>query len=78
MTVLKLGAAGIHLNTFFNMSQPPGSAGGLLNAIVGSLLIVVLAVLLGTPIGLFTGTYLAEFAEQRRLGKTVQFIKTYC
>lgn len=74
MTVLKLGAAGIHLNTFLNTTQPPGGAGGLLNAIVGSLLMVVLAVLLGTPIGLLAGTYLAEFGQQSRLGKTVRFI----
>lgn len=74
VTVLKLGAAGIHLNTFLNMTQPPGSAGGLLNAIVGSVIMVVLAVLLGTPIGLLAGTYLAEFGQQSHLGKTVRFI----
>lgn len=74
VTVLKLGSAGIHFDTFINMTQPPGSTGGLLNAIVGSLLMVVSAVLLGTPIGLFAGTYLAEFGQQSSLGKTVRFI----
>lgn len=74
VTVLKLGSAGIHLDTFINMTQPPGSKGGLLNAIVGSLLMISLAVLLGTPIGLLAGTYLAEFGQQSHLGKMVRFI----
>lgn len=74
VTLLKWGSAGLHLDTFVKMTQPPGSAGGLLNAIVGSLLMVVFAVLLGTPIGLLAGTYLAEFGQQNRFGKTIRFI----
>lgn len=74
VTVLKLGSAGIHLNTFIKMTQPPGIAGGLLNAIVGSSLMVGLAILLGVPIGLLTGTYLAEFGQLSRLGRIVSFI----
>ena len=74
LTLLKFGGPGIHLNIFLNMTQPPGAGGGLLNAIVGSVLMVILAVLLGAPIGLLAGTYLAEFGQQSRLGKTVRFI----
>jgi phosphate transport system permease protein len=74
VTLLKWGSAGINLDTFVKMTQPPGSVGGLLNAIVGSLLMVTLAVLIGAPIGLLAGTYLAEFGQQNHLGKMVRFI----
>lgn len=74
ITVLKLGSTGIRLDTFIKMTQPPGSPGGLLNAIIGSSLMVGLAILLGAPIGLLTGTYLAEFGQGSRLGSIVGFI----
>lgn len=74
IVVLKSGLAGIDLNTFFKMTQPSGSEGGLLNAIVGSLLMVVFAILLGTPLGLLVGTYLSEYGQQTNLGKIVRFI----
>ncbi len=74
VTVLKLGSAGIKFNTFFKMTQPPGNVGGLLNAIIGSSLMVALATILGAPLGLLAGTYLAEFGQQSQLGKIVRFI----
>lgn len=74
LTLLKWGFTGINLDIFVKMTQPPGTVGGLLNAIVGSLLMVTLAVLIGAPIGLLAGTYLAEFGQQNHLGKTVRFI----
>lgn len=74
IVVLKSGLAGIDLNTFFKMTQPSGSEGGLLNAIVGTLLMVVFAILLGTPLGLLVGTYLSEYGQQTNLGKIVRFI----
>jgi phosphate transport system permease protein len=75
LTVLKLGVAGIHLTTFTHMTEPPDSmTGGLLNAIVGSLLMVVLAILLGTPIGLLTGTFLAEFGQESFFAKLIRLL----
>jgi phosphate transport system permease protein len=56
------------------MTPPPGAAGGLLNAIVGSLIITVLAVVIGTPIGILAGTYLAEYGRHDKLSSVVRFI----
>ena len=52
---------------FTEMTPPPGSDGGLLNPIVGSLILTVLAVLIGTPIGMLAGTYMAEYGRYDRL-----------
>ena len=68
------GFAGLSLSVFTEMTPPPGSAGGLLNAIVGSLIITVLAVVIGTPIGMLAGTYLAEYGRYHRLSSVVRFI----
>lgn len=74
-TTIKLGMSGISLSLFTEMTPPPGSeSGGLANAIFGSLLIVSMAVLIGTPIGLFAGIYLAEFGKTNWLGKTTRFV----
>src|SRR5688572_7226656 len=56
------------------MTPPPGSAGGLLNAIVGSLIMTFLAVIFGTPIGILAGTYMAEYGRHDRLTMLVRFI----
>ena len=56
------------------MTPPPGSAGGLLNPIVGSLILTVLAVVIGTPIGILAGTYMAEYGRYDRLSSVVRFI----
>src|SRR5206468_2588790 len=56
------------------MTPPPGAAGGLLNAIVGSLALTVLAVAIGTPIGILAGTYLAEYGRHDKLSSVVRFI----
>lgn len=68
------GVSGISLSVFTENTPPPGSAGGLLNAIVGSLLITVLAVSIGTPVGLLAGTYLAEYGRYSKLSSIVRFI----
>src|SRR3954447_22989639 len=68
------GFSGLSLAVFTEMTPPPGSAGGLLNAIVGSLIITVLAVLIGTPIGILAGTYMAEYGRYDRLSSVVRFI----
>ena len=73
-SVFKLGVGGLTLNLFTQMTPPPGSEGGLLNAIVGSLIQVGLATLIGTPFGVLAGVYLAEYGGHTWLGKTTLFI----
>ena len=65
---------GLSMKVFTEMTPPPGSAGGLLNAIMGSLVLTVLAVLVGTPIGILAGTYMAEYGRHSRLTSIVRFI----
>ena len=56
------------------MTPPPGSSGGLLNAIAGSLILTILGVLIGTPIGMLAGTYMAEYGKASKLAFVVRFI----
>jgi phosphate transport system permease protein len=67
-----ISALGPHL--FTEATPPPGEEGGLSNAIVGSLIMSIGAVVLGTPIGIFAGTYLAEYARYGRLAFVVRFV----
>ena len=68
------GFSGLSLRVFTEMTPPPGADGGLLNPIVGSLIITVLAVLIGTPIGILAGTYMAEYGRYAKLTSIVRFI----
>jgi phosphate transport system permease protein len=68
------GFSGLSLAVFTEMTPPPGSAGGLLNAIAGSLMLTTLAVAIGTPIGILAGTYMAEYGRHDRLTSVVRFI----
>ena len=68
------GFSGLSLAVFTEMTPPPGSAGGLLNAIMGSLVLTGLAVLIGTPIGILAGTYMAEYGRHDKLTSVVRFI----
>jgi phosphate transport system permease protein len=68
------GFSGLSLAVFTEMTPPPGSAGGLLNPIVGSLILTGLAVGIGTPIGMLAGTYMAEYGRHDRLTSVVRFI----
>ncbi|MGB7781482.1 MAG: phosphate ABC transporter permease PstA [Pseudolabrys sp.] len=68
------GFSGLSLAVFTEMTPPPGSTGGLLNAIIGSLVLTGLAVLIGTPIGILAGTYLAEYGRHDKLSSVVRFI----
>jgi phosphate transport system permease protein len=68
------GFSGLSLSVFTEMTPPPGSAGGLLNPIFGSLVLTVLAVAIGTPLGILAGTYLAEYGRHDRLSMVVRFI----
>src|SRR5215470_1843133 len=57
------GFSGLSLRVFTEMTPPPGSDGGLLNPILGSLILTTLAVIIGTPIGILAGTYMAEYGR---------------
>ena len=68
------GFSGLNLAVFTEMTPPPGSAGGLLNPIVGSLMMTVVAVAVGTPLGILAGTYMAEYGRYDKLSMVVRFI----
>jgi len=68
------GFSGLSVAVFTEMTPPPGSTGGLLNPIFGSLILTTLAVLIGTPIGILAGTYMAEYGRYDRLSSVVRFI----
>jgi phosphate transport system permease protein len=75
--LLTLFAAGFHAfsaDLFTQMTPPPGSKGGLLNAIVGSLLMAAMGTAIGTPVGIFAGIYLAEFGSRGWLAPCTRFI----
>jgi phosphate transport system permease protein len=73
--VIYLGVSGLSVQLFTQSTPPPNvEGGGLANAIVGSAVMVLLATLLGTPIGIFAGIYLAEYGQRGWLGSTTRFI----
>ncbi len=75
VSLLKNGLPGFSLHLFISDTQPPGTpTGGLSNAIIGSAMIVGFAVLIGAPVGLFIGTYLAEFGKKTRFANIVRFV----
>ena len=73
-TLIYRGIGGLSLVVFTTSTLPPGSHGGLLNAIVGSVIQTFLGTLIGTPIGLMVGTYLSEYAQHSKLGDTIRFV----
>lgn len=74
-SVAERGIPAINWSFFTQMPSPPGTVGGgLANAIVGSILITACAVLMGIPLGLLAGTYLAEFGQESRLAGTIRFV----
>jgi phosphate transport system permease protein len=68
------GFSGLSLRVFTEMTPPPGADGGLLNPIIGSLVLTLIAVMVGTPLGILAGTYLAEYGRHDRLSSVVRFI----
>lgn len=74
LTLFDKGLDGISIVTFTQMTPSPGDTGGLLNAIAGSLVMVTLATLIGTPIGIMAGTYLAEFGQRGWLAPVTRFV----
>ena len=74
-TLISKGFAGLSLAVFTEMTPPPGSkTGGLANAIMGSIMMTLIGVGVGTPIGLLAGTYLAEYGRHEKLSFYVRFI----
>jgi phosphate transport system permease protein len=73
-TLLSHGIAAISLDLFTQMTPPPGSKGGLLNAIFGSVAMTAAATLIGTPVGILAGTFLAEYGRASRFAEVVRFI----
>jgi phosphate transport system permease protein len=72
---IRLGIGGMAVTIFTEMTPPPqAESGGLLNAILGSLMMVMLATALGTPIGVLAGVYLAEYGKRTWLGRITSFI----
>jgi phosphate transport system permease protein len=73
-TLISHGLAGMSTRIFTQMTPPPGSAGGLLNALYGSAAMTLLGILVGSPIGVLAGTYLSEYGQTSRLATVVRFI----
>ena len=73
-TAFSNGLAAMNGALFTQMTPAPGSDGGLLNAFFGSALMSLLAILIGAPIGIAAGTYLAEYARTRVIGETIRFV----
>lgn len=74
LTLTWRGFEAMSLRVFTMVTAPPGSEGGLLNAIVGSLIQALMGTAIGTPIGMLVGTYLAEYARGSKLGNAVRFV----
>ena len=74
LTTFVNGATALNLKLFTEMTPPPGSEGGLLNAFYGSFVMILIAIVLGTPIGIAAGTYLAEYARKGVIGDVVRFV----
>jgi phosphate transport system permease protein len=73
-TLIHNGLAGMSIQLFTAMTPPPGSSGGLLNAIYGSVVMTVIAILIGGPIGVLAGTYLAEYGRTARISTVIRFV----
>jgi phosphate transport system permease protein len=73
-TLIRSGFAGMSVQLFTAMTPPPGSSGGLLNAIYGSVAMTVIGLLIGGPIGVLAGTYLAEYGRTARISTVIRFV----
>jgi phosphate transport system permease protein len=73
-TLLSRGLAGMSATLFTAMTPPPGGSGGLLNALYGSVVMTLIGILLGGPIGMLAGTYLAEYGRSARLSIVIRFV----
>ncbi|WP_413189445.1 phosphate ABC transporter permease PstA [Pasteurella multocida subsp. multocida] len=73
-TLITKGIPALSLELFLEKTPGPGEKGGLLNAIIGSTLMITVSTLIGTPIGILAGTYLAEYGRYSQLTKVTRFL----
>jgi phosphate transport system permease protein len=73
-TLVRSGLSGMTLQLFTAMTPPPGSSGGLLNAIYGSVVMTVIGILIGGPVSVLAGTYLAEYGRTARISTVIRFV----
>lgn len=73
-TLISHGLAGLSWHLFTETTPPPGAQGGLLNALYGSAVMTLIGIMIGSPIGVLAGTYLAEYGRQSMLSTVVRFI----
>jgi phosphate transport system permease protein len=73
-TLLRNGLAGMSWQLVSAMTPPPGSSGGLLNAIYGSVAMTLIGILIGGPIGMLAGTYLAEYGRHSKVSTVIRFV----
>jgi phosphate transport system permease protein len=73
-TTFSKGLGSLNLALFTQMTPPPGETGGMLNAFFGSIVMSLLGIVLGAPIGVLAGTYLAEYSRNSWIGETVRFV----
>lgn len=73
-TTISKGIGGINIALFTQTTPPPMEAGGLANAFFGSMVMCSLAILIGTPLGIAAGTWLAEYAGARKIGTVIRFV----
>src|SRR5205085_6911405 len=73
-TLVIRGVSGLSWQVFAETTPPPGSAGGLANAIAGSLIMTVIGLVVGTPIGVLAGTYMAEYGRYSKLTHVIRFL----
>ncbi|MBV8806269.1 MAG: phosphate ABC transporter permease PstA [Sinobacteraceae bacterium] len=73
-TLISSGLAGMSVALFTENTPPPGSSGGLLNAIYGSVVMTLIGILIGAPIGMLAGTYLAEYGRTSRVSSVIRFV----
>jgi phosphate transport system permease protein len=73
-TLLRNGLAGMSISVFTAMTPPPGGSGGLLNAIYGSVVMTLIGILIGGPVGMLAGTYLAEYGRTERISTVIRFV----
>ena len=74
VTLVTHGTAGLSTSLFTKMTPPPGGSGGLANAMYGSFMLTLLAIVIGAPIGILAGTYLAEYGRDTRVAAVVRFV----
>jgi phosphate transport system permease protein len=73
-TLISNGVAGMSIALFTQNTPPPGSSGGILNAIYGSVVMTLIGIFIGAPIGMLAGTYLAEYGRGSRLSTVIRFV----